>query len=131
MVIKLDERGSIMDRQEVFKFARKKYGTEPDYPWNDWNAVLRHKDTGKWYGVIMEVRGSRLGLSQDRIVDVLNVKADPELISSLLPLPGYFPAYHMNKEKWISILLGDPEADKNIENLLQMSYELTLDKREN
>ncbi len=97
-----------MDRQEVFKFARKKYGTEPDYPWNDWNAVLRHKDTGKWYGVIMEVRGSRLGLSQDRIVDVLNVKADPELISSLLPLPGYFPAYHMNKEKWISILLGDP-----------------------
>ena len=89
------------------------------------------KTLEKWYGIIMEVRGSRLGLSQDRIVDVLNVKADPELISSLLPLPGYFPAYHMNKEKWISILLGDPEAYKNIENLLQMSYELTLDKREN
>lgn len=114
-----------MDRQEVFRLVRKKYGTEPDYPWGDWNAVLRHKDTGKWYGVILEVKGSRLGLGDDRIVDVLNVKADPILIGSLLPLPGYFPAYHMNKENWISILLEESDLDKNIRNLLQMSYELT------
>lgn len=118
-----------MDRQDVFELIRNKYGTEPDYPWDDWDAVLRHKENGKWYGVIMEVKGSRLGLSSERIVDILNVKADPELISTLLPLSGYFPAYHMNKEKWISILLGNPESDANIQNLLQMSYELTLDKR--
>ena len=59
-----------MDRQEVFGLVRKKYGTEPDYPWGDWNAVLRHKDTGKWYGVILEVKGSRIGLGDERIVDV-------------------------------------------------------------
>lgn len=56
---------------------------------------------------------------------MLNVKADPILIGSLLPLPGYFPAYHMNKENWISILLEESDLDKNIRNLLQMSYELT------
>ena len=123
------KREQIMDRQEVFGLVRKKYGTEPDYPWGDWNAVLRHKDTGKWYGVILEVKGSRLGLGDDRIVDVLNVKADPVLIGSLLPLPGYFPAYHMNKENWISILLGESDLDKNIRNLLQMSYELIEEKK--
>lgn len=62
-------------------------------------------------------------------MDVLNVKADPVLIGSLLPLPGYFPAYHMNKENWISILLGESDLDKNIRNLLQMSYELTEEKK--
>ena len=26
------------------------YGAEPEYPWNDWNAVLRRNDNNKWYG---------------------------------------------------------------------------------
>ena len=28
-----------MDRQDVFELVRNKYGTEPDYPWDDWDAV--------------------------------------------------------------------------------------------
>ena len=39
-------------------------------------------------------------------MDVLNVKSDPLLIGSLRGQDGYFPAYHMNKEKWLSIQLG-------------------------
>lgn len=31
-----------MTRQEVFDYVKKTYGTEPDYPWMDDNAVLRH-----------------------------------------------------------------------------------------
>ncbi len=54
-----------MDRQDVFELVRNKYGTEPDYPWDDWDAVLPHKENGKWYGVIMEVKGSRLGLPDE------------------------------------------------------------------
>lgn len=38
-----------MNRQEVFDWCRQRYGTEPDYPWNDWNAVLRHTDNNRWY----------------------------------------------------------------------------------
>ena len=33
-----------MTRQEVFNWCRQHYGPEPEYPWNDWNAVLRHTD---------------------------------------------------------------------------------------
>lgn len=50
-----------MTRQDVFSWCRRQYGTEPDYPWNDWNAVLRHTDNNKWYGVIIEVDRSKLG----------------------------------------------------------------------
>ena len=52
-----------MNRQNVFDYAKKKYGTEPDYPWSDNAAVLRHGDNGKWYGLVMEVRRDKLGLS--------------------------------------------------------------------
>lgn len=55
-----------MTRQDVFSWCRRQYGTEPDYPWNDWNAVLHHTDNNEWYGVIVEVDCSKLGIGWKR-----------------------------------------------------------------
>ena len=38
-----------MNRQNVFDYAKKKYGTDSDYPWSDNAAVLRHGDPNKHY----------------------------------------------------------------------------------
>ena len=103
----------------------------PFYPWHDWNAVLRHNDNNKWYGVVLEVSADKLGLPEAGIIDVLNVKSDPLLIGSLRGQDGYFPAYHMNKEKWLSIQLGKPELDDAIKDLLSLSHELTAPKKRN
>ena len=118
-----------MTRQEVFNWCRQQYGTEPEYPWNDWNAVLRHTDNQKWYGLIMEVSRDKLGLSGDGEVDILNVKSDPMLIGSYRTQEGFFAAYHMNKENWISILLDKPELDDAIKKFLALSFELTTPKK--
>ncbi len=67
-----------------------------------------------WYGVVLEVSADKSGLPEAGIIDVLNVKSDPLLIGSLRGQEGYFPAYHMNKEKWLSIQLGKPELDDTI-----------------
>lgn len=117
-----------MDRKELFEWVRETYGTIPDYPWDDWNAVLRHKENNKWYGLIMELSERKLGLSGERIVDVLNVKCDPILISSLRQQKGFFPAYHMNKDSWISILLDNSVSADEIKSLIEMSYRLTMKK---
>lgn len=101
------------------------YGTEPEYPWKDRNAVLRHKDNKKWYGVILETGKNKLGLPGDGTAEILNVKCDPVLAASCRTQPGFFPAWHMNKEKWLSILLNEPELDAAIKNLLALSFDLT------
>lgn len=44
-----------MRQEELFCWVKEVYGTEPDYPWNDGNAVLRHSENQKWYAVILEV----------------------------------------------------------------------------
>ncbi len=44
-----------MTRQEIFDWVKDQYKTEPDCPWQDQNAVLRHRGNKKWYGLIMEV----------------------------------------------------------------------------
>ena len=61
-------------------------------------------------------------------VDILNVKCDPVLSGSLRIQPGILPAYHMNKENWISILLDGTVDVKQIFTLLDMSFELTAKK---
>lgn len=73
----IKQRGSDgVTRQELFTWIRQQYGTEPEYPWHDWNAVLRHNDNNKWYGVVLEVSADKLGLPEVGIIDVLNVKSD-------------------------------------------------------
>ncbi len=117
-----------MNRQELFEYVRKKYHTEPDYPWADSNAVLRHKENRKWYGVVMEVGRDKLGLSGDGMLHILNLKCEPQLISALRRKPGFYPAYHMNKEQWISIQL-DCVLEETIKDLLAISWELTGSKK--
>ena len=82
-----------MTREELFQWVKQEYGTEAEYPWKDSNAVLRRADNNKWYGVILSVAGSKLGLEDDNIIDVINLKSDPMLIGSLRGQKGYFPAY--------------------------------------
>ncbi len=38
---------------------------------------------------------------------------------------GYLPAYHMNKERWITIRLDGSVPEEEIKNLIDMSYHLT------
>ena len=116
-----------MDRQQVFDFAKQRYGTEPDYPWRDENAGLRHDDR-KWYAVVLKVGRDKLGLEGNEIIDVINLKCDPLLIGSLCTQDGFHRAYHMNKEKWISIRLDGSVAEEQIKNLMDLSYELTKSK---
>ncbi|MCI8527284.1 MAG: MmcQ/YjbR family DNA-binding protein [Oscillospiraceae bacterium] len=118
-----------MERIQIFDFAKRKYSTEPDYPWKDRNAVLRHDDNNKWFAVVLEVGRDKLGLAGEGSIDVINLKCDPILIGSLCSQEGFHPAYHMNKDKWISIRLDGSVSEDEIKNLISLSYELTGSKK--
>ena len=95
-------------REDVFQYVRKKYKSEIEYLWlRDPNsAVFRHRDNQKWYGIVMKIPLSKLGLNTDELVDVLNVKLDSPLLVDLLTREaGFFPGHHMNHSNWVSILL--------------------------
>ncbi len=118
-----------MTRQEIFTYVKTKYRTDPDYPWSDPNAVLRHTKSRKWYGLVMEVGRDRLGLPGSGTVDILNVKCDPALGGFLRTREGFHPAYHMNKEKWLTIRLDGSVPEEEIKNLIDLSYDLTAEKK--
>ncbi|MBS5689454.1 MAG: MmcQ/YjbR family DNA-binding protein [Firmicutes bacterium] len=55
---------------------------------------------------------------------LVSLKCDPLLSGSLRAEPGFFPAYHMSKEHWISVELAAVDDDK-LRFLIDMSWELT------
>lgn len=117
-------------RSAVLAFAGDNYGTEPEYLWEsspDY-AVLRRKDNSKWYGIIMDVPCSRLGIGDTGKVDILDIKVDPLMLGSLLSEEGFLPAYHMNKQNWITVLLDGTVDREKIFMLIDMSYGLAAPK---
>lgn len=118
---------AMISREEIFLYVKEKYGIEPDYPWarTPNYAVLRHKNNHKWFGAIVDITEDKLGLDGNKLIDALNVKCDPLLIGSLRSEQGIFPAYHMNKEHWITILLSSTISKEKVNGLIDLSYELT------
>ena len=118
-------------RKDVFEYVKEKYRSEIEYLWASSPncAVFRHFDNRKWYGIVMDVTYDKFGLKSKDKVDVLNVKLSNFVIHSLLEQKGFYPAYHMNKEYWISILLDGTVKFDEICALIDMSYDLTNSKK--
>ena len=116
--------------EQLFAYAENTYGVTPDYPFSTapTYAVLRHMSNRKWFALFMDVPRCRLGLDGEETVEILNIKCDPILGGSLRLQEGYFPAYHMNHEGWLTILLDGTVAVEDIIPLLDMSFELTMVK---
>ncbi|HCW52926.1 MAG TPA: hypothetical protein DG753_04115 [Clostridium sp.] len=123
----ITENTKEFNRDIISKYIKEKYKIEPDYPWakSPTNAVFRHKDNSKWFALMIEVQKNKLGLEGDNKIDLINVKCDPMLIGSLRTCEGYLPAYHMNKENWISILLDGTVSKDEICKLVDLSFNMT------
>jgi predicted DNA-binding protein (MmcQ/YjbR family) len=115
-----------MNRRDVIDFINTEYDTPQEHLWMSYPdyIVFRNSINNKWFAVVMDVERQKLGLKGSGKVDVLNVKCDPILIGSLRLSKGYLPAYHMSKDKWISVLLDGTVADNEIKDLIHLSYEL-------
>ncbi len=117
----------MLDRINFDKYITEIYGTAAEYPWVSAPsfAVYRHNSNKKWFAVIMDIPKSKLGLEEEGIVSVVNLKCDPLLIGSLINDEGIFPAYHMNKSYWVSVALDGSADDEKIKWLLNLSFDLT------
>lgn len=116
-----------MKRESLFRYACEHFKSEPEYLWSNLPhyAVLRHHGGKKWFGLVMNVPGTKLGLNTHDDVDVLDVKVRPEHIGSLRRKEGILPAWDMNKDHWVSVILDGPLTADEIHNLLSESHRLT------
>ena len=119
-----------MTKQSFLAYCRDTWGTEPDYPFEEdfETAVLRHGSNRKWYALVMRVPRRKFGLDSDEMVEVVNLKLPVEMFGSFGASDGVYPAYHMNKLHWISVLLPDA-PEETVQFLTGVSFEATAGKK--
>ena len=76
----------------------------------------------------MKVSRRKFGFDSDEVIDVVNLKLPVEMFGSFGAADGVYPAYHMNKLHWISVLLPDAPEDV-VRFLVNVSFEETKNKR--
>ena len=110
----------------LMKYCERKFGTEPEAPWEDSPDAYTFKTAkrNKWYALFMTIPYKSLGLVAKGALDVVNIKLPPEKVLDLIDRVHFYPAYHMNKKHWITIVLDKEVDEPLVQQLLEESYGL-------
>lgn len=109
------------------ELIKEKYGNSPEFLWEKFPGfgVFRNPESEKWYGLISHVDYSKLDNKKNGDIEILNIKLDKDKIPNLQKIAGFYPAYHMNKKSWITIVLNETVSDKKIMKLVDKSHKLS------
>ena len=110
----------------LMEYCERKFGTEPEAPWEDSPDAYTFKTAkrNKWYALFMTIPYKSLGLVAKGTLDVVNIKLPPEKVLDLIDRVHFYPAYHMNKKHWITIVLDKEVDEPLVQQLLDESYGL-------
>ena len=118
-------------RDRIVTYVKETWQVSEEHLWRRFPdyVVFRHEDNQKWFGLIMDVPGTKLGLAGEETVDILNVKlGDPILRDMLIRQEGFLKGYHISRGNWISILLDGTVDFTEICRWLEESYMVTASK---
>ena len=120
-----EESGKISS--EIIDYCNDKYGENHVNPFKKHPDILAYvNEKNKWYALMSNVEYNKLNKTSNIItkVKILNVKYPTDNISDIIDNQNIFPAYHMNKKHWISIVLDKNIKLETIKELIDISYSL-------
>ena len=120
-----DESGKISS--EIIDYCNNKYGENHVNPFKKHpNILALVNEKNKWYALLLEVEYNKLNKNTNITtkVKILNVKYPTDKILEIIDNKNIFPAYHMNKKHWISIVLDENIKLEIIKELIDISYSL-------
>lgn len=106
---------------------KDEWGDLPDYPFKKarTTGTFRHPSNQKWYALIVTLKRAKVdNSSSDEVVEVLNLKLPEDRILELVKHDGFYPAYHMYKKNWLTVILDGTVADDKLMSLLEVSRSL-------
>lgn len=110
----------------LIQYVRETYGDELEFLWEKFpdNAIWRRADNQKWYGAILTVVGSKIGLGTDKVVEIVDLRMDPAERDAVLAREHCYPGWHMNKNSWYTIVLDSGVSDEELKTRIDESHTL-------
>ena len=113
----------------VVEHIKSEYGANPEFLQPDHYpgyAVFRHNNNKKWFALVATISSKSLGQKEDKTIDIINLKFDKNQTYDFAETSDHiFPAYHMNKNNWITIWLDGTLPNGLIFELIKKSYLLS------
>lgn len=126
----------------VIEHIKTEYGAKAEFLWPEKYpsyCVFRHGDNRKWFALVATVPFKSLGVEGDKNwesknkepesddgVEIINLKFDKNQTYDFAETSDHiFPAYHMNKNNWITVVLDGGLAGEMVFELIRKSYLLT------
>ncbi|MBR3430132.1 MAG: MmcQ/YjbR family DNA-binding protein [Clostridia bacterium] len=113
--------------RRIYGYIYETYDVMPEFLWPNIPsyAAFRRKQGGKWFAVIGSVPRCKVDPTSlsPQDAEVINVKVDKDQINTLLAREGIYPAFHMNKKCWVSIIFDETLTDTDIRRMVDESYE--------
>ena len=116
--------------KEIIKHIKEKYNDDLEFLWKKFNgnAIWRNKKNNKWYAALLIIPENKIGIDSDKIIEIIDLRYQKELIKELIDNKKIFPGYHMNKNSWITIKLDGTIETQKIFELIENSYKISLEK---
>ena len=115
-----------LEFKAISEYVDNKYGDKPEFLWDKPPdaAILRRKDSKKWYAIFMKIAAAKLGLHQSDEIEIMNFKAKTDGETHIIDNLTFFPGWHMNKKHWVTVILNGTVPVSKIIFLVNISYKL-------
>lgn len=85
-------------------------------------TIFRRLDNNQRFAATKNVGCRSVNVERAGRIDILNVCVSPRIVATLREREGFRPAWRMNRNKWVTILLDGTVSDDEIRTYLDMSY---------
>ena len=113
-----------MTLAELERHILSHYMAETSHPFDKDKSitVFSRTDNKKWFAATKNIGCRFVNVDREGRIDILNVQLDPRVVASLRTREGFRPAWHMNQNRWVTILLDGTVPDEEILTYLDMAY---------
>lgn len=103
------------------------YGDSVYHPFEKYPyyGAYRPLHSDKWYALVMDIQREKIDAGKG-ICEIMNLKSDR--VSDLIKKEGIYPAWHMNHNNWITVVMDDTYSDEEIMDLIDISRNLVNDR---
>ena len=112
--------------KRILRFIKENYHAQPEFLWSSFPecAALRVPGKKPWFAMVGRIPKDKIGIRDGGIAEVINLKDEPKTVAARIAEKKAFPAYHMNKQHWYTVLLDNSLTDAEILSFVKTSYDI-------
>lgn len=113
-----------MNQQEIFEYIKKQYPDNQERITQNGQQITIYKNQRNTipYAIFYQ--------SDESAIPIMEVQAEPDMISNYIEMYHLAPAKYMNQKHWLAIPIDGTVSDLKVLDMLDMSYDIVDEQQE-